>query len=131
MKKIYLTLLIVVGKLVAAYSQDPQFSQYYQAPLFLNPGFTGITQQQRIAANNRIQWPNLPQAFTTYAASYDIWVDELKSGFGLLATTDKMGSAGWRTTTANLMYSYKVRICDKVVFSPGLSFGYGVHGLDR
>jgi len=78
----------------------------------MNPGFAGITQQQRLVANHRIQWPNLPQAFTTYAASYDIWVDELKSGFGLLATTDKMGSAGWRTSTANLIYSYKVKISD-------------------
>jgi len=131
MKKVIVSLLLVFVSVVVGLAQDPQFSQYYQAPLYMNPGFTGITQQQRLVANNRIQWPNLPQAFTTYAASYDIWVDELKSGFGLLATTDKMGSAGWRTTTANLLYSYKVKISDKVVFSPGLSFGYGFNGLDR
>jgi type IX secretion system PorP/SprF family membrane protein len=99
--------------------------------LYLNPAFTGITPQQRLTFNHRIQWPNLPQAFSTFAASYDIWVDELKSGFGVLATTDKMGSAGWRTTTASLLYSYKVKINDKLVFSPGLSFGYGINGLDR
>ncbi len=131
MKKILVLVMIVSCASTSVFAQDPQFSQYYQAPLYINPGFTGITQQQRLVANNRIQWPNLPQAFTTYAASYDIWVDELKSGFGLLATTDKMGSAGWRTTTASLMYSYKVRITDKLVFSPGLSFGYGFNGLDR
>jgi len=113
------------------YAQDPQFSQYYQSPLYLNPGFTGITPQQRAVFNNRIQWPNLPQAFTTFAASYDIWVDELRSGFGILATTDKMGSAGWRTTTAGLSYSYKVKLNEKIVFSPGLYFGYGINGLDR
>ena len=130
MKKVILSLILgLTGGLALA--QDPQFSQYYQAPLYINPGFTGITAQQRLVFNNRIQWPNLPQAFTTYAASYDIWVDELKSGFGLLATTDKMGSAGWRTTTASLNYSYKVRISDKLVFSPGLAFGYGFNGLDR
>ena len=115
----------------AAMAQDPQFSQYYQAPLYLNPGFTGITPQQRFVVNHRIQWPNLPQAFVTTAASYDIWVDELKSGFGILATTDKMGSAGWRTTNVQLLYSYKVRLNDKIVFSPGLQFGYGINGLDR
>lgn len=114
-----------------ALAQDPQFSQYYQSPLYLNPGFTGITNQQRATFIHRIQWPNLPQAFSTYAASYDIWVDELRSGFGILATTDKMGSAGWRTTTVNLNYSYKVRLNEKLVFSPGLSFGYGTNGLDR
>ncbi len=121
--------LVMLGKVASA--QDPQFSQYYMAPLYMNPGFTGITPQQRVAINHRIQWPNLPQAFATYSASYDIFVDELRSGFGILATTDKMGSAGWRTTTVGLNYSYKVRINDKIVFSPGLYFGYGINGLDR
>jgi type IX secretion system PorP/SprF family membrane protein len=131
MRKILLILLSAIGWANTGYAQDPQFSQYYAAPIYLNPGFTGITPQQRIAVNNRIQWPNLPQAYTTYSASYDIFVDELKSGFGLLATTDKMGSAGWRTSTVGLNYSYKVRLNDKIVFSPGLYFGYGINGLDR
>ncbi len=130
MKRSWVTLfLIIAARLVAA--QDPQFSQYYQAPLYLNPGFTGITPQQRLVVNNRIQWPNLPQAFNTFMASYDIWVDELRSGFGIIASSDKMGSAGWRTTTLGLTYSYKVRLNDKLVFSPGLYFGYGINGLDR
>jgi type IX secretion system PorP/SprF family membrane protein len=128
-KKIFTLLLIFcAGELLA---QDPQFSQYYQSPLYLNPGFTGITPQQRVVFNNRIQWPNLPQSFTTFSASYDIWVDELKSGFGIIATTDKMGSAGWRTTTAGMNYSYKIKLNEKIVFSPGLYFGYGINGLDR
>ena len=115
----------------SAGAQDFQLSQYYQAPLYLNPGFTGITPQQRIVLNHRVQWPNLPQAFATYALSYDIFVNELRSGFGVLVTTDKMGSAGWRTNTASLLYSYKVKLTDRIVFSPGLSFGYGSNGLDR
>lgn len=126
-----LCLLLIVTVVPGAFAQDPQFSQYYQAPLYLNPGFTGITPQQRIVLNHRIQWPNLPQAFSTYAASYDIFIDELRSGFGFLFTTDKMGSAGWRTTTASLLYSYKIKLTEKIVFSPGLSFGYGSNGLDR
>ncbi len=131
MKQIAIVVIVVLSVGSVGYAQDPQFSQYYQAPLYLNPGFTGITQQQRVAINHRLQWPNLPQAFATYSASYDIWVDELSSGFGILATTDKMGSAGWRTTTVGLNYSYKVRLNDKIVFSPGLYFGYGINGLDR
>ena len=85
-----LVLLVLVVAVWRVSAQDPQFSQYYQSPLYLNPGFTGITPQQRATFNHRIQWPNLPQAFSTFAASYDIWVDELKSGFGILATTDKI-----------------------------------------
>lgn len=129
--KHFLLLLVLLFTAELASAQDPQFSQYYQAPLYLNPGFTGITPQQRVVINHRIQWPSLPQAFATYAASYDIFVNELRSGFGFLFTTDKMGSAGWRTTTFNAMYSYKVKITENLVFSPGLSFGYGSNGLDR
>jgi type IX secretion system PorP/SprF family membrane protein len=130
MKRIlFLMSVLLTG--MFAHAQDPQFSQYYASPLYLNPGFTGITPQQRFVFNHRVQWPNLPQAFSTFAASYDIWVDELKSGFGILATTDKMGSAGWRTTTVGLNYSYKIRLTEKLVFSPGLYFGYGINGLDR
>lgn len=130
MKKFLAVGLLVLMSTVM-HAQDPQFSQYYNSPLYLNPGFTGITPQQRFVFNHRIQWPSLPQAFSTFAASYDIFVDELRSGFGVMATTDKMGSAGWRTTTAGLLYSYKVRLTDGLVFSPGLYFGYGVNGLDR
>ena len=125
-------LIVFLGIMaVRANAQDIQFSQYYQAPLFLNPGFTGITPQQRVVINHRVQWPNLPQAYATYAASYDIFVEELRSGFGMLLTTDKMGSAGWQTSTFNVLYSFKVRLTEKLVFSPGLVFGYGTHGIDQ
>lgn len=125
---------ILLGWFVAVsntYGQDPQFSQYYAAPLYLNPGFVGVTPQQRMVVNHRVQWPNLPQAFSTYSFSYEMFVNELKSGFGILATTDKMGSAGWRTTYVGLLYSYKVRVNKNWVFSPGLYFGYGNNGIDR
>lgn len=129
MKRFIVFIFLCAGFVAAG--QDPHFSQYYQAPLYLNPGFAGITPQQRLVVNHRIQWPSLPQAFSTYAASYDIFINELRSGFGILFTTDKMGSAGWRTTTASLQYSYKVKLNSKLVFSPGISFGYGMNGIDR
>ena len=131
MNRILLVIILVTGIVEVSFAQDPQFSQYYQAPLYLNPGFAGITTQHRIGINHRIQWPGLPQAFSTYAMSYDIFLPEIRSGIGIIATTDKMGSAGWRTTTAGIMYSYKVKLAENLVFSPGLYFGYGTNGLDR
>jgi type IX secretion system PorP/SprF family membrane protein len=129
MKNFLLLLFIMIS--TAAVAQDPQLSQYYQAPLYLNPAFTGTTPNQRLVLNHRVQWPSLPQAFTTYALSYDMFVPELRSGFGILVTTDKMGSAGWRTTTESFLYSYKVKLTEKIVFSPAITFGYGTNGLDR
>lgn len=129
MKKILVVLGVLIS--VTAFGQDPQFSQYYQSPTYLNPGFTGITPQQRLVLNHRLQWPNLPQAYATYAASYDIFVEELRSGFGIQFMSDRMGSAGWSTTAVNMLYSYKVKLTQGLVFSPGLSFGYGTNGIDR
>jgi len=129
MKKLLLSILFF-GLAFVVKAQDPQFSQFYNAPLYLNPGFTGITPQQRIVANHRLQWPTLPQAYSTYAVSYELFVGELKSGFGLMATTDLQGTSGWRTTTASLLYSYKLRVSDNWVVSPGLIFGYGQQSVD-
>lgn len=124
-------LVIFVGFAVTVYGQDPQFSQYYAAPLHLNPGFTGSTDQQRVIVNHRIQWPSLPQAFSTYSASYEFFDSNLSSGFGIMATTDVMGSVDYRTTSLGLSYSHKTRLGRNWVFSPGLNFSYGTNGLDR
>ena len=130
MNKLYALLILFFAAGVVA-AQDAQFSQYYQAPLYLNPGFTGITPGHRMVLNHRLQWPGLPQAFSTYAASYDMFLEKIRSGVGVQVMTDKMGSANWRSTTVQLLYSYKVPLNEKLVFSPGLSFGYGTNGLDR
>lgn len=130
MKNIFVILFAVLN-VTAALAQDPQFSQYYQAPLYLNPGFAGVTPGHRLAVNHRLQWPSLPQAFSTYAASYDAYLENIRSGVGVLFTTDKMGSVNWNSTTMSVFYSYKIQLTEELVFSPGLSFGYGTNGLDR
>jgi type IX secretion system PorP/SprF family membrane protein len=124
-------LIVLAGFAVTVYGQDPQFSQYYAAPLHLNPGFTGSTEQQRVIVNHRVQWPSLPQAFSTYSASYELYDNNLSSGFGVMATTDVMGSADYRTTSVGLSYSHKTRLGRGWIFSPGLNFSYGMNGLDR
>jgi len=129
MKKLFPLIFLLSN--IFAVAQDAQFSQFYQAPLYLNPGFTGSTAQQRLTVNHRLQWPGLQDAFSTYAVSYDIFLEELRSGMGVLFTSDKIGSAGWHTTTVNGFYSYKVMLSRNLVFSPGISIGYGTNGLDR
>ena len=130
MRRILLTLIFLLAGGMAV-AQDPLFSQYYQAPLFLNPGFTGLTARQRFVVNHRLQWPGLPQAFSTYAVSYDAYLPRITSGIGIMISSDKMGSMNWRSNAVHLLYSYKVRLTETLIFSPGISFGYGSNGLDR
>ena len=61
-------------------AQDPQFTQFYAAPVYLNPAFTGLTDNHRIAVNYRNQWPSVSKSFQTYLASYDYNLQKINSG---------------------------------------------------
>jgi type IX secretion system PorP/SprF family membrane protein len=129
MKRLYLILLFL-SMVSVARAQDPEFSQYYAAPLYLNPAFTGTTNDHRFIANYRNQWPNVARGYSTYAFSYDFNLANLNSGFGFLATQDQAGTAGMRSTQFNFLYSYKWHISSKWVISSGLNFGYAVRSID-
>jgi type IX secretion system PorP/SprF family membrane protein len=122
-----LVMVLSLGELKA---QDPQFSQFYAAPLYLNPAFAGTTPHQRIITNYRNQWPSIPNGFITHALSYDINLDKFNSGAGVLLTTDQAGTVGLRSTTINGIYSYKLNIDHKWILSPAVMFGYGVRSMD-
>ncbi len=132
MKKSYKYLIVIIAILYACtgQAQDAMFSQYYAAPLYLNPGLAGSVREPRVILNSRMQWTKLPNAFTTYAVSGDYLVDEWSSGFGLLALTDKAGSADLRNTLLYGTYAAKIRIAEGWVFSPGVTFGYGSRSID-
>jgi len=127
-KNILLVLLLFL--LVNAKAQDPMFSQYYASPLYLNPGLAGSVKQPRLIFNSRMQWAKLPNAFTTYAASADYLVEDWSSAFGVLAMTDKAGSANLRNTSIGATYAAKIRIAKGWVFSPGVTFGYASRSID-
>ena len=111
--------------------QDPHFSQFYASPVYLNPSFVGTVNNHRVIANNRVQWPVLTNAYTTHSFSYDFYRPDLKSGFGLLLSADKAGTAGLKTSSASFVYSYKIQMPNKWVLTPAVSFGTGHRGIDQ
>lgn len=111
-------------------AQDPEFSQYYAAPLYLNPAFAGTSVDHRFIANYRNQWPSISQAFETYAFSYDYNLSQYNSGLGVLVMADKAGSANLKSTQFNFQYAYKVSLSDKLMLSSGLNFGVGSRSID-
>ena len=69
MKKIILTYLFFLTWIISQ-GQDPQFTQFYANPLYLNPAFAGTSIQSRLVVATRIQWASIPGAFQTYSASF-------------------------------------------------------------
>ena len=122
--------MIIMVCCSAAHAQDPEFSQYYAAPLYLNPAFAGTSVDHRFIANYRNQWPNISQAFETYAFSYDYNLDHYNSGLGFLLIADKAGSANLKSTQFNFQYAYKVKLSEKWMLSSGLNFGLGSRSVD-
>jgi type IX secretion system PorP/SprF family membrane protein len=128
MKRLLLFTFITIHFISKA--QDPEFSQYYSAPLYLNPAFAGTTDNHRFIANYRNQWPNITRGYQTYAFSYDYNLYSLNSGVGLMMSTDKAGTAGLKSTELDFIYSYKFHIAEKWVIASGLNFGYGFRSMD-
>ncbi len=111
MRNLYLiafTFLLTCGGLFA---QDIHFSQFYQAPLHLNPAMTGVMEcTQRFTANYRNQWASvIKNEFQTYSASYDTKIPTAQYdyfGLGISLWGDQAGSGRFSTYQARLSGSY-------------------------
>ncbi|MBM3426354.1 MAG: type IX secretion system membrane protein PorP/SprF [Bacteroidetes bacterium] len=78
-----LALLVMLLLFNSGRAQDFQFSQFYAAPLYLNPALTGISQETRMGTVYRNQWPGLDYQFTAFTAYVDHYSFDQKSGVGL------------------------------------------------
>jgi type IX secretion system PorP/SprF family membrane protein len=105
---------IVVGMMMlvaqSAAGQDPVFSQFYSAPLQLNPGLAGLYHAPAFTINYRNQWPGLNNAYQTYAVGYDQFFEEFNSGLGLYLQTDNAGDGILKTHKLSGIYAYRVQI---------------------
>ena len=128
---ICLLILIIIIPVNKTSAQDIHFSQFYAAPLYLSPSFAGSVNGGRLSANYRNQWPEIPNAFVTYALAYDQYFPDLKSGIGLLFTRDQKGELNYHTSNIGLVYTYDIIINRYNHFRPGLEFQYSYAGIDR
>ncbi|WKN32759.1 type IX secretion system membrane protein PorP/SprF [Porifericola rhodea] len=128
MQKIVTKLLVVFGLITInishLYAQDPQFSQYYAAPLYLNPAFAGSTELSRVGLNFRSQWPSLQANFTTASVYFDHFFEDYNSGVGVILNGDREGLAGLQSISLGLQYAYQLRINEWLTFRPGAQVAF-------
>lgn len=130
MKKIYLAIIGLTIISTNANAQDPEFTQFYSNPLFLNPAFAGSNTCPRIIMNYRNQWPALSGTFVTESFSYDQDIRSIYGGLGVLVTNDEAGEATLRTQTISLIYSYHLPVNRKFSVRFGAQAGYFQRSLD-
>jgi type IX secretion system PorP/SprF family membrane protein len=129
--KRFALIILAAGLFSWAKGQDPQFTQFYANPLYLAPSFAGATQQDRITAAYRNQWPELVSGvFVTYSFSYDHFFENFNSGVGVLIMKDVAGTGDLGITNAGLQYSYDITINKAFHLRPGIHFNYTQQGLN-
>jgi type IX secretion system PorP/SprF family membrane protein len=112
------------------FAQDPQFTQFYAAPLYHNPAFTGGGYAPRVIFNYRNQWPSLNANFITSAVSVDHYIDKLNSGIGVTFLNDSQGSNRLKNTEINILYAYQLKLDETNFLRMGLQGGYSLRGFD-
>lgn len=133
MKK-QLLLILVFLTVLNAFGQDPQFSQFYAAPMYHNPAFTGSGYAPRMIFNFRNQWPSLSANFTTSVLAVDHYIDRFGSGIGLMVLTDQQGAARLKNTEISGFYSYQLNLVDDHFLRLGVQAtrsnrGFNTNGL--
>jgi len=131
MEKIkYILVILIFSGCLTSYGQDPQFTQFYAAPLYMSPSFAGGNGGTRLTLNFRDQWPKLAGDYVTYAFSVDHYLSKHNSGIGLLLLRDEAAGGLVNTTDVGLNYNYNFSINRKWKLCPGIQAYYYNKSID-
>jgi type IX secretion system PorP/SprF family membrane protein len=130
LKKIPIILTIFILFSTAGKAQDPEYSQFYANPLYLNPALAGADYCKRAVLNYRNQWPGTSSNYITYNASYDQYTEKMHGGFGVLVNVDNAGDGILKTTQASLIYSYRLRAATNLTFNMALQVSFCQRSLN-
>lgn len=124
-------ILILAGLILSVTrvsGQDLVFSQFYANPVYLNPALAGNKICPRVTLNYRNQYPSLGGHYASYSAGADMHVDAISGGVAVLAVADMTGPLA--TFSGNVVYSYRLRVSDKIVMNAALQAGYFQYRLN-
>lgn len=134
-KIIYLFGIWNLGFGALGFSQDIHFSQFYNAPLVMNPALTGaFNGDQRVFLNHKDQWRTVGSPYQTSLLSFDMGLFKKKwtnayLGTGLTAYSDKAGDTQLGTTQVNISVSGIVSISSSQRITAGLQGGFAQRSI--
>lgn len=113
--------LLFLAPVISIQAQDAQFTQFYAAPMYLNPAFTGLTYEHRFTLNARDQWPGVNTAYKTIMATYDYNLSDVNSGIGIFFMQDQAGTSRLTTQQRGVNYAYRLKVNKYSEFRMGAS----------
>ncbi|WP_084288305.1 PorP/SprF family type IX secretion system membrane protein [Pedobacter nyackensis] len=126
----YKLMLLMVMASVSAIAQDHIYSQFFNAPIYLNPSLTGQFEGDiRMNLIYRNQWSGLSGDLSYITASADLNISKFAGGVGLMFTRSSEGTAYLVKNNAAATYSYSVG-GDDFVASFGIQAGFTNRQID-
>ncbi len=129
--RIILILFFIVLPVTLVKAQDPVFSQYSPTSLYQNPGFAGISNENRFSMTYRNQWPGSLTKFETIYASYDQPVEVLHGGIGFNIINDRTGKGMTNNFHFSAIYSYHLRVSKEFYIQAGFQVSVNQHYVNN
>lgn len=107
-------------------AQDPIFSQFYNNPIYYNPGYIGLNSGMRARFNYRDQWTGLPEDFKTYNFSLDVAERAIpgSGGLGLLVSSDRAGTGTIKSSNVGIGTAARIPLYDNMIAQMGFMVSY-------
>ncbi len=109
MKKLFISILILLGSSFLLIGQDARYSQFFNAPVRLNPALTGVENGKlRFGGNYRSQWNSTNSPIDSYQFYFD--KSNPRFSYGLVFNQKNAGKEGFKTSSALLSLSLKKQL---------------------
>lgn len=119
------------------HAQGIHFSQYYNAPLLLNPANTGLMSQEdyRLGVNYREQWKSIPVPYKTVSAYGDLQAFRNANstnwmGLGFAFFNDAAGDGKLTLSRGDLSIAYHVQAGETFMVSAGFYAAMASRSVD-
>jgi type IX secretion system PorP/SprF family membrane protein len=136
-KKYLYTILLSFLLLPTVNAQDLHFSQYYNAPILLNPANSGLLQNRdwRAGINYRNQGATIPVPYNTFSFFSDFGLmrnnwENAWLGAGVAVWRDVAGNGDLALTKVQGNLAGHILTSEKTSFSAGLGLAYNQRSVD-
>lgn len=128
---IYVALISLVLSYIQTSAQDHIYSQFFNAPVYLNPALNGqFNGDLRLNMIYRNQWSTIPGDLTYLTASIDYQIPQFGGGIGLMFNRSNEGTAYLTKNSVSSTYSYSIG-SDAYILSFGVQAGIANNKIDQ
>lgn len=126
MKKLVISILLLLPALISFGQNDAQYSQYMFNGIYINPAYAGYKEELNVHSFYRSQWTGMEGAPESMSLAVDAIANNKNVGLAFQIASDRIGAQSNLSVYAN--YAYRLRAGNSE--DSRLAFGLGI-GLMR